>query len=132
MATAWLRLSVMGRRLDSCGAARLGFSVQPRPRNSVPALRPVRLSKDPPELRSQNGVLEVTLHFRYQVDAAGQGPPRYCYVTDEGMKSPTLRVHPGDQLIIHLHNDLPGGAAVPRPAMPKSSSHAGTIARRRQ
>ena len=63
--------------------------------------------KNPPELRSQNGVLEVTFHFKYQVTIAGQGPPRYCYVTDSGLESPTLRVHPGDQLIIHFHNDLP-------------------------
>ena len=36
-----------------------------------------------------------------------QGPPRYCYLTDDGMESPSLRVHPGDTLVIHLHNDLP-------------------------
>ena len=60
----------------------------------------------PPELRSQNGVLEVTFHFRYQQTISGQGPPRYCYVTDEGWESPTLRVRPSDLLIIHLRNDL--------------------------
>ena len=63
--------------------------------------------QNPPELRSQNGVLEVTLHFRYQATLAGQGPPRYCYATDDGLESPTLRLYPGDQLILHLHNDLP-------------------------
>jgi hypothetical protein len=62
---------------------------------------------NPPELRSQNGILEVTLHFRYQRTVTGQGPQRYCYVTDRSEESPTLRVHPGDQLIIHFHNDLP-------------------------
>ncbi len=61
---------------------------------------------DPPELRSLHGVLEVTLHFRYQTTLMNQGPPRYCYVTEDGMESPTLRVHQGDMLIIHLHNDL--------------------------
>jgi FtsP/CotA-like multicopper oxidase with cupredoxin domain len=63
--------------------------------------------QSPPELRSQNGVLEVALHFKYQVTFAGQGPPRYCYVTDDGIESPTLRLRPGDQLIIDFHNDLP-------------------------
>ena len=63
--------------------------------------------QNPPELRSQNGVLEVSFHFKYQATTVGQGPPRYCYITDTGMESPTLRVHPGDQLIIHFHNDLP-------------------------
>ncbi len=63
--------------------------------------------QNPPELRSRNGLLEVTLHFKYQATAVGQGPPRYCYVTDDGVESPTLRLYPGDQLILHLHNDLP-------------------------
>ena len=62
---------------------------------------------NPPELRSHNGVLELGLHLRYQRTQISQGPPRYCYVTDDGLESPTLRVSPGDQLIIHLHNDLP-------------------------
>ncbi len=63
--------------------------------------------ENPPELRSQNGMLELSLHVRYQQTMVAEGPPRYCYVTDDGLESPTLRVHPGDRLIIHLHNDLP-------------------------
>ncbi len=63
--------------------------------------------ENPPELRSQNGVLEIGLHLRYQQTLPSEGPPRYCYITDDGLESPTLRVHPGDRLIIHLHNDLP-------------------------
>ncbi len=63
--------------------------------------------ENPPELRSQNGVLEVSLHVRYQQTLVSEGPPRYCYVTDAGLESPTLRVKPGDRMIIHLHNDLP-------------------------
>ena len=73
---------------------------------------------NPPELRSHNGLLEVTLHFRYQVTLMNQGPPRYCYATDEGMESPTLRVHQGDTLIIQLHNDLPQSATNPAMVMP--------------
>lgn len=63
--------------------------------------------ENPPELRSQNGVLEVSLHVRYQQTMVNEGPPRYCYITDDGMESPTLRVRQGDRLILHLHNDLP-------------------------
>jgi FtsP/CotA-like multicopper oxidase with cupredoxin domain len=70
---------------------------------------------DPPELRSHNGELELSLHFRYEQTPPSEGPPRYCYITDDGLESPTLRVHPGDQLIIHLHNDLP--ALSPTPSM---------------
>jgi FtsP/CotA-like multicopper oxidase with cupredoxin domain len=61
---------------------------------------------NPPEMRSRNGMLEISLHLKYQQTLVGEGPPRYCYVTDDGMESPTLRVYPGDKLIIHLHNDL--------------------------
>jgi len=39
---------------------------------------------------------------------------RYCYMTDDGIQSPTLRVHPGDLLLLHLKNDL----ALPQPAAP--------------
>src|SRR6202042_2524305 len=62
----------------------------------------------PPELKSQNGVLEVTFKFLTTTDS--QGLIRYCYVTDTGLEAPTLRVNPGDQLIIHFQNDLPAAA----------------------
>lgn len=61
---------------------------------------------NPPELHSHNGALEVSLHLRYEQTPVSEGPPRYCYVTDDGLESPTLRVNPGDRLIIHLHNDV--------------------------
>ena len=62
----------------------------------------------PPELKSQGGVLEVTLKFLTVTDS--QGLVRYCYVTDTGLEAPTLRVNPGDQLIIHFQNDLPAAS----------------------
>ena len=71
----------------------------------------------PPDLRSQNGVLEVSLHFKTAVDQ--QGLMRFCYVTDDGLESPTLHVFPGDQLIIHFYNDLPAGGGAPPPSMLK-------------
>src|SRR5271170_3687526 len=63
----------------------------------------------PPELESQNGVLEVTFKFLTVTDS--QGLARYCYVTDTGLEAPTLRVNPGDKLIIHFQNDLPAGSS---------------------
>jgi hypothetical protein len=63
----------------------------------------------PPELESQNGVLEVTFKLLTATDA--RGLVRYCYVTDTGLQSPTLRVNPGDQLIIHFQNNLPAVSA---------------------
>lgn len=59
---------------------------------------------NPPELRSRQGVLETTLTFRSAVDAAGHA--RYCYVSETGLQSPTLRVRPSDLLVIHFHNGL--------------------------
>ena len=79
----------------------------PAPEQACPRAAAGATLQDPPELRSHNGVLELTLHFKYQPTLIGQGPSRYCYVTDDGMESPTLRVRQGDQLIIHFHNDLP-------------------------
>src|SRR3984885_9172006 len=62
----------------------------------------------PAELESQNGVLELTMQFLTVVDA--QGLTRYCYVTSTGLEAPTLRVNPGDQLIIHFQNMLPAAS----------------------
>jgi FtsP/CotA-like multicopper oxidase with cupredoxin domain len=62
----------------------------------------------PPELRSQNGVLELTLKLLTTTDS--QGLVRYCYVTDTGLQSPTLRVNPGDKLTIHFQNQLPAAS----------------------
>jgi FtsP/CotA-like multicopper oxidase with cupredoxin domain len=59
---------------------------------------------EPRELRSQNGVLQVDLaiHDQQQPD----GTVRYCYTMPDGTVSPTLRLHPGDLLILHFKNDL--------------------------
>src|ERR1700691_954787 len=40
----------------------------------------------PPELKSQNAVLEVTMQFLTVVDS--QGLARYCYVTNTGLEAP--------------------------------------------
>jgi len=71
----------------------------------------------PQDRRSQHGVLEVDLSFRNFLDAAGQ--MRYCYVSDDGVQSPTLRVYPGDLLILHLKNDL----SLPPTAAPAGHAH---------
>ncbi len=63
----------------------------------------------PAELESQNGVLEVTFKFLTVTDS--QGLARYCYITDTGLQAPTLRVSPGDKLIIHFQNNLPAATA---------------------
>jgi FtsP/CotA-like multicopper oxidase with cupredoxin domain len=85
-----------------------------------PRAVPGSVLSSPQDLRSQDGVLEVNLSFRNSLDAAGL--MRYCYMTDDGIQSPTLRVHPGDLLILHLKNELalPSPAAARVHAMPGS------------
>jgi FtsP/CotA-like multicopper oxidase with cupredoxin domain len=67
---------------------------------------------EPADLRSRNGVLkvELTAHNAKQRD----GSTRYCYSDENGAASPTLRVNPGDLVILTLRNDLtdfsPGAA----------------------
>jgi FtsP/CotA-like multicopper oxidase with cupredoxin domain len=59
---------------------------------------------EPEGLRSQDGVLKVELSYRNQLGADGR--MRYCYVSEDGSEAPTLRLSPGDLLILKLKNDL--------------------------
>jgi FtsP/CotA-like multicopper oxidase with cupredoxin domain len=59
---------------------------------------------EPEDLRSQNGVLRVELTER---NAMGpNGSTLYCFLDSGGNQSPTLRLNPGDLLILNLRNDL--------------------------
>lgn len=60
--------------------------------------------EEPADLRSSNGILEVELTFENHVGPDGR--MRYCYMTNDGMQAPNLRVKPGDLLILHLRNSL--------------------------
>ena len=64
--------------------------------------------EDPPERRSRDGVLELTLTERSST--APDGFARYCFVDEAGHEAPTLRVRPGDELVLHLVNALPPDA----------------------
>jgi FtsP/CotA-like multicopper oxidase with cupredoxin domain len=68
------------------------------------------------DLFSSHGVLKVNFTYKTRVDADGN--TLYCFTTDDGMQSPTLHVHPGDELIISLKNDLPSSIT---PSFKKSS-----------
>ena len=92
-----------------------------------PCARPAPGSRieDPPELRSRSGVLELTLTA---YDSAGAGGAHlYCYLDAAGHESPTLRVAPGDQVILHLKNAMASATgasahAMHRMAMPPVNS----------
>jgi FtsP/CotA-like multicopper oxidase with cupredoxin domain len=68
---------------------------RPAPGSAVP---------EPRDLRSQGGVLQVDLavHNYREKD----GSTRYCYLLADGAQSPTLRLNPGDLLILNLKNEL--------------------------
>jgi FtsP/CotA-like multicopper oxidase with cupredoxin domain len=66
---------------------------------------------EPKDLRSAHGVLRVDLDYRTSVDATGE--THFCYVAADGSEAPTLRLQPGDLLILRLKNQEPRGAAAP-------------------
>src|SRR5271155_4646104 len=58
---------------------------------------------EPPDVFSKDGVLREELTFHSGVDGAGRAA--YCYVDQNGNQEPTLRVHPGDTVILELKNE---------------------------
>jgi FtsP/CotA-like multicopper oxidase with cupredoxin domain len=56
-------------------------------------------------LRATGGVLKLDLTIH--ADASASGAERFCYLTDDGAQSPTLRLHPGDLLQLRLRNAMP-------------------------
>jgi FtsP/CotA-like multicopper oxidase with cupredoxin domain len=68
---------------------------RPSPGGTVP---------EPEDLRSQDGVLKAALTLRSHLEA--DGSMRYCYLLADGAQSPTLRLSPGDLLILSLKNEL--------------------------
>lgn len=61
--------------------------------------------QQPPDIYSQNGVLEVTLDYYTSVDQWGR--TLFCYVTPDGLEAPTLHVNPGDLIKIRLRDKEP-------------------------
>jgi FtsP/CotA-like multicopper oxidase with cupredoxin domain len=59
---------------------------------------------DPAEVRARDGVLSIELAVRNHRE--DDGSIRYCYVTPAGEQSPTLRLRPGDLLVLNLKNEL--------------------------
>jgi FtsP/CotA-like multicopper oxidase with cupredoxin domain len=59
---------------------------------------------EPTDLRSQNGVLSVELAVRNHREQ--DGSIRFCYVMGDGEQAPTLRLKPGDLLVLRLRNEL--------------------------
>jgi FtsP/CotA-like multicopper oxidase with cupredoxin domain len=67
---------------------------------------------DPPSVSSQNGTLHLTLTLRNAID--DQGYPHYCFDYAAGgtmVEAPTLRLNPGDTLMLDFVNQLDVAAA---------------------
>ena len=71
------------------------FCQRPEPGSVVPETQ---------ELRSHHGLLQVDLTIRNQRQP--DGSTRYCYLTPDGKLSPTLRLKPGELLILRFQNKL--------------------------
>jgi hypothetical protein len=76
-----------------------------------PRPAPGSVVEEPEDLRSQNGVLKLDLTVRNEKQR--NGATRYCYLLGDGNQSPTLRLKPGDLLVLSLKNELSDTA--PRP-----------------
>jgi FtsP/CotA-like multicopper oxidase with cupredoxin domain len=79
---------------------------------------------EPEDLHSSDGVLKVELTFRNFMEPDGE--VGYCYVYKDGSEAPTLRLKPGDWLVLSLKNQLSKLTATnapgPGPAMSLSMS----------
>jgi FtsP/CotA-like multicopper oxidase with cupredoxin domain len=106
--------------LPSTASMALGeVAVQVRP--PVAAVAPVRCPRstpgsgvsEPPALYSRRGALNVDLDYVSSRDESGR--TLFCFITPDGLESPTLHLHPGDTLNIHLTNRMappPGEGAM--------------------
>lgn len=59
---------------------------------------------EPADRRSSNGQLKISLTIYSSIDSGGQR--RYCYFDELGNLAPTLRLRPGDILLLALKNDI--------------------------
>lgn len=75
----------------------------------------------PQDLRSHNGILKVELVYRTAVD--DQGRRQFCYIGGDGSEAPTLRVQPGDLLILNLKNEAAGLSTAGAHGAPVAHEH---------
>jgi FtsP/CotA-like multicopper oxidase with cupredoxin domain len=71
---------------------------------STPCQRPAAgsLATEPTDLYSKSGILQVAFDYYTSVDNSGR--TLFCFVTPNGVESPTLHVHPGDTLELIVTN----------------------------
>lgn len=78
--------------------------------------------QDALSLYSQNGVLSAAFNLGYSVDTAGYTHYCYQYQTSTGtVEAPTLRLNPGDQLLLSVKDMIPPGSPSAMSGMDMSS-----------
>jgi FtsP/CotA-like multicopper oxidase with cupredoxin domain len=80
-----------------------------------PRPAPGSVVEEPQDLRSESGVLQLDLSVHNY--RGKDGSTRYCYLLADGTQSPTLRLKPGDLLILNLKNAL----SEPEPGVTRSN-----------
>jgi FtsP/CotA-like multicopper oxidase with cupredoxin domain len=85
------------------------------PADPCPRPAPGSTVPEPFDLRSRNGVLTLDLAVRNHRQPDGR--VHYCYLLGDGTQSPTLRLNPGDTLILKLRNELSADAPATAMAM---------------
>src|SRR5580692_10467451 len=90
--------------LAPCLCLAAGIAAAELPAESCPRPAPGSTVPEPADLRSRNGILKLDLAIHNHRES--DGSVRYCYVLGDGRQSPTLRLHPGDLLILKLRNEL--------------------------
>jgi len=86
--------------LPSAALADGGVCPRPAPQSEV---------TPPPDIYSTNGAINVQFNYLTSVDDSGR--TLFCFVTSDGVESPTLHVNPGDTINITLTNmvqNVPG------------------------
>jgi FtsP/CotA-like multicopper oxidase with cupredoxin domain len=77
----------------------------------------------PADLYSSNGVLNVSFGYDTSVDDAGH--TLFCFVTPDGLQSPTLHVNPGDTLKVTLTNNISAPIGGPAELMSNATDTCG-------
>jgi FtsP/CotA-like multicopper oxidase with cupredoxin domain len=95
----------------------------PRPSQPCPHYPAGTEIPEPEDRRSAHGELRVTLTIRNSLDPDGH--MRYCYADEQGNLAPTLRLAPGDTLILTLKNEMTLPSADAMSKKTAAASHVG-------
>jgi FtsP/CotA-like multicopper oxidase with cupredoxin domain len=95
-----------------------GFSFVGARAQCPPYPEPNTVVQDAPSIYSQNGVLTADFTMGHSVDQNGYTHYCYKYATPAGVvESPTLRVNPGDRLMLNVQNRIASGSPESKGAM---------------